>query len=157
MAYVQLYDLLPELAVKETRTITVFPIYKRLPPGEYGLVEMYCTDHDCDCRRVFLSVIWSKTQKPVAVIAFGWESREFYEKWFGADKSSLFYDPQMPDRLKGPCLNMASPQSQYADEVLRLVAGQTLKDKAYVDRLKRHYALFKKKLEETPYDEDFWD
>ena len=149
MAYVSLYELLPELAIKETRTITVFPMYKRLPPGDYGLVEMYCADHDCDCRRVLFSVISSNTQKPVAVIAYGWESDDFYARWYNRGKPGPI-EPETLADLKGPCLNWMSPQSQYANEVLRVVAGDTLRDKAYVDRLKRHYALFKKKLEESP-------
>ena len=154
MAYVSLYEVLPELAMKETRTITVFPQYKRLPPGNYGLVEMYCADQDCDCRRVFLTVISDRLKKPVAVIAFGWESKDFYAKWFGADESSLFWDPNMLDELKGPCLNTCSPQSQYAQEVLRLVTRDALEDRVYVERLKRHYKAFKRKIEETPYEED---
>ncbi len=28
-----------------------------LPPGEYGFFEWYCTEDDCDCRRVLLQVI----------------------------------------------------------------------------------------------------
>ena len=78
MAYVQLYELLPDVARQETRTITAFePNEFGVPPGEYGLVEMYCDDEDCDCQRVFLTIVSSITKKPVAVITFGWESQQF--------------------------------------------------------------------------------
>ena len=72
MAYVQLYDLLPDVTVKETRFITALdPNAYNVPPGEYALTELYCDDEACDCRRVLLAVVSSVTQKPVAVITYG--------------------------------------------------------------------------------------
>ena len=153
MDYISLDQVLPELA-EEIYVITASRGNGGLPSGDYGLVEMYCRDPDCDCRRVFLSVVSSRLKKSIAVIVFGWESKNFYAEWFGADESYLRRDPDLLDRLKGPCLNSCSPQSKYAAEALRAVSETALKDRAYIEVLKRHYKLFKRKVKETPYNVD---
>ena len=43
----------PDIAAAETRTITVVDS-DRLPAGCYGLLEFFCDEIDCDCRRVIL-------------------------------------------------------------------------------------------------------
>jgi hypothetical protein len=87
MAYAPLYELLPEVADRETRSITVKQgNHFSLPVGEYGLVEMYCNDEDCDCRRVIIMVIKRDVKKPVAYISYGWESLDFYATWNIMDK-----------------------------------------------------------------------
>ena len=155
MAYVQLYELLPDVAMKETRTITAFePNAFNVPPGEYGLVEMYCNDEACDCQRVFLAVISSVTQKPVAVITFGWESRQFYSKWFNRGENIAFsamnpLDQEAVNYMYGIHLSEADCQSPIAQAILRMVTDQALNDKAYVDRLKQHYKLFREKVDEN--------
>ena len=147
MVYVSLYKFLPELAMKETRTITVLDCTHNIPAGEYGLLELYCADVDCDCRRVLLTVLSRASNASVAVIAYGWEDLKFYAKWYymSEDVKGLSEDDlsQLAE-IKGPCLNTASPQSKYAPEILKLVAEHTLSDKTYVDRLQQHYKMFKK-------------
>jgi hypothetical protein len=44
--------------------------------------------------------------------------------------------------MKGLALALASPQSQYANVLLGL-AHVLLADTAYVERIKRHYAMFR--------------
>ncbi len=81
MPFVLFHDYFPEIAEQETRTITVFENSAQdLPPAHYSLLEMYCDEHGCDCRRVFFSVVSSLTRKVESVIAYGWESPEFYAK-----------------------------------------------------------------------------
>lgn len=143
MFFSQLYEYLPELANKETRTITLPKSYNGIPAAEYALIEMYCNKKKCDCRRVFLYVVSSLTKEPVAVIAFGWESEDFYAKWMGFVKPLNQQDLSDVKELKGPCLNRLSPQSKYAPEILKLVEECVLNDEMYVKRLKRHYKLFK--------------
>ena len=71
MPYEPFYERFPEVAEKETRTITIFND-PELPAGEYGLIEAYCNEPDCDCRRVFLNVCsWQRGER-IAVIAYGW-------------------------------------------------------------------------------------
>lgn len=138
MHYAPLYEILPELARSETRSATVrnSPI---LPDGEYILIEAYCNDPTCDCRRVMFNVCTAGSNKLLAVVAYGWESKSFYARWFGKN------DPVIIQRMQGPILNPGSPQSKLAPALLQLVS-EVLQDKAYVARLQRHYALYKQAL-----------
>jgi hypothetical protein len=141
MPYTSFHLHFREIAEKETRTLTIMRDDDIVPKGSYGLVEMYCDDINCDCRRVFLEVHDWERQKSLAYIAFGWESREFYRKWFRMD------DPQVIRELQGPILNNGSPQSKYAPAFLQLVKDVVLSDPAYIERLKRHYQMFKEKVD----------
>ena len=77
MPYVPFTKFFPELAPKETRTITILRDGDYdLPGDEYAYVESFCDEPGCDCRRVFLVVYSSKRNQMVAVIAYGWESRK---------------------------------------------------------------------------------
>ena len=140
MMYVPFYEYFPEIAEKETRAIIVFDDPK-LPVGDYGLVESYCNEPGCDCRRVFLNVASSKANQIVAVIAYGWENEKYYAEWMGDN------DPKIIKELKGPSLNLSSPQSKLAPVLLEKVKEVVLKDKNYVERLKRHYKMFKEAVE----------
>ena len=74
-----------------------------------------------------------------AFIAYGWESRHCYRNWF---KSTL---PTKNDiaALQGPILNSGSPQSRHAEALLELFASVLLPDSRYMERVKRHYRLFR--------------
>jgi len=135
---VPFYNECPELADSETRSIMIMND-KHLPNGTYGLLEFYCDDLDCDCRRVTINVYCPEItkRKMLATISFGWESLKFYQK-----NSPFIKDPKL---LKGPCLDMMNKQSKYAPYLLKIVE-QVLEDQEYVDRLKRHYNLFKQSI-----------
>jgi len=135
MPYEPFYERFPEVAEKETRTITIFD-HPELPAGDYGLIEAYCNEPDCDCRRVFFNVYSWQRREVVAVIAYGWESREYYAEWFGRNV------PEIIGNLQGPVLNSASQQSDLAPALLAQVK-LVLQDRRYVARLKRHYWMFK--------------
>ena len=86
MAYKLFQDLFPDIAKNETRTVTLTRDYLSLPAGDYTYFEMFCDEPGCDCRRVFLQVVCNAIQEdPLAVIAYGWEMREYYVNWFGVD------------------------------------------------------------------------
>ena len=72
----------------------------------------------------------------MAIVAYGWESKGFYARWFGGNDPDTIHD------LQGPVLNFGSPQSKYAQAFLALIEG-ILRDSQYVSRLKRHYRIFK--------------
>ena len=55
-------------------------------------------------------------------------------------------DPNIIRELKGPGLNTMSPQSKLAPALLEVVIG-LLEDQAYVNRLKRHYQIFRTQIE----------
>jgi hypothetical protein len=138
MPFVLLGSYFREVAERETRSITVPPgSGLGLPPGEYGFLEMYCDERGCDCRRVFFYVVRPQSQSPEAVIAWGWEDMDFYKRWF---KYGDFADAV---ELKGPILNWGSPATALAPALLELVRNVLLKDPEYVERLKRHYRMFR--------------
>jgi hypothetical protein len=137
-----LIDHLHALAERETRSYTLPPGNQwGLPPATYWLLEMYCDESGCDCRRVFFSVESSITRQFEAVIAWGWEPPDYYAEWFGSD------DPADLAELVGPILNLASQQSRIAPALMRMVTDLALSDSAYVARLKRHYAAFRRRID----------
>lgn len=137
MSFEPLHSRLPALAEAETRSVIVFD-ETDLPPAEYGFVEMFCNEPGCDCRRVFFSVFSSLSQKPVAVIAYGWESTSFYRKWFKYPIPNLDIT-----ELQGPVLNIGSPQGPQAPAILKLFTEVLLADTDYIKRVKSHYKLFR--------------
>lgn len=109
----------PELAVKETRVLTLLESYRGVPAGSYGLIEFYCPDPKCDCRRVQLRVAEERhPDQVVATISYGFDREE---------------------ETAGPFLDPVNPQSLYAEELLELIALRVLCDPNYVARLERHY------------------
>ena len=111
----------PEIAQSEARSIHLRDEGSPTPAGDYLLMESYCTDPKCDCRRVILTVVNVHTGETAATIGFG-------------------FDPDDP--MRGPYLDPINRQSSDAEDVLGLVAGLAL-DAAYVSRLEHHYRLMK--------------
>ena len=142
MPYAMFVEHFPEVAKRETRMISLLQRSSSgLEPGDYSLLEMFCDEPGCDCRRVMFCVVTSRTKDVEAVVAYGWESRDFYVKWMGDD------DPNVIDELQGPVLNLASPQSKQAPAILELIETVALQDDAYIERIKRHYSLFREKVD----------
>lgn len=52
MPYEPFYERFKEIAMRETRSITIRNS-PDLPDDEYGFLELYCNDENCDCQRVF--------------------------------------------------------------------------------------------------------
>ncbi len=115
--------LFPEQGEQETRVINTYR-HVILPDDEYALVESYCTDPQCDCRRVMLTVL-PKRQATRGIMA----------------SISFSFDPKK--RMAVPFLDPVNPQSEYAETFLELVTGILENDPAYVARLERHYQQVK--------------
>ncbi len=114
----------PEVARLETRAIILFDTNSfGLPPDTYGLVDLYCEEPGCDCRRVMLNVLSDKTRRQVATINHGFESSPL-------DPEQTFLDP-------------LNPQTDLSARLLELVRDHVLREEAYVARLHRHYQMFK--------------
>ena len=142
MPYSLFHSRFPEVAEHETRTITVIdPSHFNVPPAHYSFLEMFCDEPGCDCRRAFFSVVSSVQNDIKAVIAWGWENQDFYVKWMGDNDSDVIND------LMGPVLNLASPQSNIAPALLKLFQGVLLKDNVYIERVKRHYVMFRETVD----------
>ena len=130
----QFYNRFPDIAEKETRGITIMSEEEGLPKGEYFFLESYCNDPKCDCRRVFINVLYK--DKILATIGYGWEEVKFYEQWMG--------DPDLAPNMKGPILELTGQHTQYSETLLELFNKVILKDNKYINRLKMHYKMFKK-------------
>jgi len=130
----------PELGARETRSATL-PHGQELPPGEYGFMEFYCDEPGCDCRRATIQVLRPETgwSKIWATISYGWESPDFYAKW----------GPHAGDahEMSGPSLDTLNPQTKYSPALLNLFR-LLLESPEYVERLKRHYRMFRESVEQ---------
>ncbi len=137
----------PELGARQTRSVTVHG-RADLPDGDYGFFEPYCSEPHCDCRRVMVVVLRPETgwTRFWAAINYGWESREFYQKWAGApawDRNSW----------QGPFLDPLAAQTPYAPALLELFQW-LLQSPDYIERLKIHYRLFRASVEQDPAGSD---
>ncbi len=142
MPYQLFHDIFPNQAERETRVIHLsgpHP-FTGVPAGEYGLLEAFCNEKGCDCRRVMWMVSSGRTNETVAVVAYGWGSPSFYRNWYGGD------DPYIVQEMRGPILNLASPQGPYAPAILDMLTRIILTDKQYIARVKRHYTQFRNKI-----------
>jgi len=129
------YNKFPEVAEKETRCVIISE-GKKIPAGEYTLLESYCNDPKCDCRRVFVNILHK--DKILATIGYGWESLEFYRNWID--------EPDMAPDVKGPTLELTGQHTEYSEVLLKLFKEVVLKDDVFIERLKRHYKMFKEEI-----------
>ena len=140
-----LYELLPEVALNETRTIEILDNSYGLPNGTYTFAEGFCDDIDCDCRRAYFFVYYKKESKieyekePYAFISYGFASKKFYNEWMFGNESE-----ETLNQMMIPTLDMLNYQSKYANQILLLFNELLLPNKEYMDRVKRHYRAFKK-------------
>lgn len=139
-----------DVAEKETRCIILSDDSAyNLPSGKFFFTESYCNDPSCDCRKAFINVIHKN--KIIATIGYGWESLDFYEKWMAGDDDLI---GELIDDIKGPVLEPTGNYSQYSNEALRLFKDFLLNDNVFIERLKRHYKMFKSSLKNKEMDED---
>ena len=109
-----------------------------LPAGEYGFLELYCNEPTCDCRRVLFQVCRAdRPNKVLATINYGWESEDFYANWLHGDRESA-------RELAEGTLDPLNPQSKFSPALLEFFRQILLQDRAYIDRLRRHYQMFKR-------------
>ena len=64
--------LFPQQAANETRVLTTRR-YPGLPDDEYGLLESYCPDPCCNCRRVMLNVVGRWQRAILATVSYGFD------------------------------------------------------------------------------------
>jgi len=63
MPYLAFDTYFPEIARKETRCIQIFDD-PELIGDQFILMELFCDEPKCDCRRVMLNVISENRRKP---------------------------------------------------------------------------------------------
>jgi len=128
----------PELAAHETRTIRLLEPHAALAAGEYGFLELYCNEPTCDCRRVLFQICRAdQPNKVLATINYGWESEDFYAQWLHGDRESA-------REVVSASLDPLNTQSKLSPALLEVFRHIVLQDRAYIDRLRRHYRMFKR-------------
>ncbi len=113
--------IFPQQGTAETRVLTVSG-HPTLPDDEYALVEAYCADPTCDCRRGMLNVVGRRQHHVLASISYGFDR---------------------DDEFAGPFLDPLNPQSPSAEALLTLIAP-VLADARYRARLEAHYQQLKR-------------
>lgn len=113
--------LFEENARAETRTLTLKG-HPAIPDGEYALLESYCPDPMCDCRRVLFRVL-SRHQKKI-VSTFSCAFPEGNQKFV-------------------PELEPFGVQSPFTVEVVHQVVAHLEEQTSYVERLETHYRQVK--------------
>ncbi len=133
MAMTPFLDLFPVTARQDSMGFTVTQEATDVPAGVYRCIEFYCTNPECDCRRV---IVWvtrdSFPGRPLAAIGYGWENLEFYARFA---KSGLD-----PVELKDPYLDPFNPQSSYSPGILARFRAM-LENPAINSTLARHYGM----------------
>lgn len=153
MSYIPMFEVLPEYNQPEFRSFTVLPVNNLgVPTGNYDIVEMFCNDEDCDCRRVILCIVDEKTEEAMAYIAYGWGSKDYYASWatFGTTKKYSEcgkHIKQSVEVMYGIHLNGMSSQSKYAPQFLSYIKEMLSEDKEYTNRIKKHYKLFRAEID----------
>jgi hypothetical protein len=134
----------PDVGARENRVATSLRPQGGLPAGSYGFLELYCDDPACDCRRVLLQVrAEDQPDTVLATINYGWENVAFYTRWLHGDRKGA-------REIMQASLDPLNPQSRFAPSLLRLFRTVVLGDKAYIQRIQRHYAMFKQHLAQKP-------
>lgn len=123
-------------ASAQVRTLTLAH-HRELPDGAYALVDTFCTDLGCDCRKTMILV--HLDGRHVSTINFGWEDREFYARWYGAP-----LDDRTLAEMQGPSIDLSSPDLVPAKAMLAFFAS--VLDKRYVDHLRSQYNRFRAAL-----------
>jgi hypothetical protein len=138
MAFILFHDFFPELAEDETLTAQI-PLDSGfdLPEGKYSFFELFCDEPGCDCRRVFFMILSPTNKERLALVNYGWESPEFYAKKYKTKDALMIAD------IKGPSLAIGQRQSSLAPAILELVQYIFSNNPEYIERIKRHYFMFR--------------
>ena len=130
MGLLAFHSIFPDKAKAECRTIE--PVrHRTLPHHTFLLVEFYCAEPRCDCRRVLLNVMDTDAGKQVATISYGFDP----PKPPVEDEEQAFLDP-------------LNPQSELSTGLLRIFQEMIEADPAYRRRLIRHYSMWKRVIDD---------
>lgn len=147
MPFVGLQQYVPDLVPAEIRSVRV--VEAGVITKSYTFMELFCDEKACDCRRVFVQVVSddASVRQPSATLSWGWEPDAFYRNW-----ANFPLDAEDLEELRGPALVRLAPQSKESDAILAHFKT-LLTDEAYVQRLIRHYRLFRQAVNRAPASE----
>lgn len=138
-SFLPLFELFSEEARLKMRKITLLQDTYGLPKGSYTLVENYCADKECDCRKVMINVVRIEDKPTIlATIGFGWEDAEYYTKWMGGDEA-------IGRQMAGAYLELGGIQTDFSENCMELVRN-SLRDHHYIGLIRKHYRMFKDEL-----------
>ena len=139
MPMIPFMERFPDLAARETRSVTVSG-RTDIPDGKYRFLESFCDEPGCYCRRVMIAVLRADTDlnKIWASINYGWESVEFYKQWGGSWVTAA--------NSKGPFLDPMNPQTPHSPALLKLFR-LLLESPDYVTRIQTHYRIFRQTVD----------
>lgn len=120
------HTLCPEVGAGDYFSVELLHRRGNLPAGEYGFVELYCSDPGCACRNVHLNVIGGKPPRQLATINFSLDPDGFRD--LGLEQS--FLDPL--------CV-----QSEHSRVLLEVFRERLLPTAEFLARLERHLAMAK--------------
>jgi len=123
-------------ATARVRTLTIAH-HLELPDGAYAMLDTYCTDPGCDCRKTMILV--HLDHRHVSTINFGWESPEFYARWYGAP-----LDDRTLAEMKGPCIDLNSPNLVPPGAMLAFFSALLVAP--YLEHLRSQYTRFRAAL-----------
>lgn len=131
MSFIPAGEILGETSRIRTLTLRGDP---DLPDGAYSMVDTYCTDPGCDCRKTMIMV--HHDRRHVSTINFGWETPAFYRAWFGAP-----LDAQTLAEMRGPCIDLTSPDLVPPGPMLEFFIS--ILDEAFCDHIRTQYQRFR--------------
>lgn len=140
MILIPFSEIFPEIAEKETRCFHLLQNdddSEAPPKGSYSLVELYCPDRDCDCRKVNIVFISNENGNEYGTIQYGWEDQTFYNNHFGFDDHGLPGPDYIPMQFLG----------KYTHYFLKMFQELCCTDKSYLAQLEKHYQMIKSEAE----------
>jgi hypothetical protein len=143
MLFRPFYELCREVAEAETRNL--FLTDENSVRYGYSFIEAFCDELKCDCRRAFLYVHDIERSIQVAVIGYGWASLEHYKRQF-----PFLTDEEIRGDLMGFNLPPMTPQTGLSNTILELVNVALATDKPYLERIVRHYDMFRAARDKKP-------
>ena len=138
MSFIPAGEILGENSLVRSLTLSGHPV---LPEGTYGLIDAYCTDPGCDCRKVMILV--HLNERHVSTINYGWESEAFYRAWYGSP-----LDAQTLSEMQGPSIDIGSPNLVQPKAMLAFFIK--LLDQRYREHFRDQYTRFRAAVATRP-------
>ena len=129
MAYVP-YPVLFPRSKKGAASVFVGSKFRKVKPGDYLFLELYCAAENCDCREVVLLVI-NDQQKQLAVIAFP------------LDIDLPFNVPRLHEEIKQPAV---------ANDLLEIFTDTIVAEPDWYRLMCQNYRAVRKKIDQKPYE-----
>ena len=134
-----------DIAVKETRVMSLLQPLEGVPPGAYAFIELFCNDKGCDCRKTMIQIVPDGSLTPVyATLQFGWEKPQYYMKWSSMPRE---YSRKMAKDITGVCLDPMEKPTPMKKGLLQLFRKVIADDPEYVKRIARHYEMVKEAVD----------